>query len=146
MLHHVAGLVLIALLASCAPGLEPVRLRVPPEQVGMWTRGGRLPRLSCGERDGRVRRVHRVWLVEKSGKRIPVPKPARVMMDSQTMTISSRMEAQSLHLSMSGLDFAEIDARIPRVRSPLDWVLDAVAVTALTAFVGAFYLFASTTD
>ncbi|MBU1242171.1 hypothetical protein KKD52_00565 [Myxococcota bacterium] len=145
-LRRITGIVLIILLVSCAPGLEPVRIRVPPEQVHLWMKDGEVPRLVCGDRERQIVRVHRVSLVDQTGRRIPVPRGARLKMDPRLTTISTPARLEVLHLQSAGLDFAEIDARVERLRGPLDWFFGAVAVTALTTFVGFFYLFVSTAD
>jgi hypothetical protein len=151
--RRAAWMMLATLLVSCTPGLEPVRVRVPPEQIQLWqtrdvapVKEDRLPRLICGDRERQIVRVHRITLVDKTGRRIPVPRNAHLKMDPRLTTIATPAEPELLHLQTGGLDFAEIDARVHRARGPLDWFFGAVAVTALTTFVGFFYLFVTTAD
>lgn len=142
-----ATVVLAVLTVACGPGVEAVRVRVPAGHVDRWTRDAAFPwELTVGSRKRQIRRVHGVHLVDKDGRRFAVPRPARVRMDAETLTVTTVDESSALHLRLDRLDHAEIDARVSREHDPWVWALGSVAVTALAAGFGFLYLYVTTAD
>ena len=147
-MKRLAATVVIAVFTvACGPGVEAVRVRVPVGHVDRWTRDAAFPwELTVGSRRREIRRVHRIHIVDKDGRRHEVRRPARVRMDAGTLTVTTVDESSALHLRLDRLDYAEIDARVARERAWWEWLLGGVAVTALAAGFGFLYLYVTTAD